>query len=310
MPEITSNQMKNQPERGSLTHKFQYYLFLSISFWVSLLPRGVMVKVGRGFGALGYLIWKERRRIALSNLDLAFGGTKKDEEKRWIAKEAFKNIGATMMELGWGMRRMNEKAFFKIVEVEGLEILRSVLSQRKGAIMLPAHYGNWEIMANAVGYLKFNAHYVAKRLKNPYLDRMVNEYRCETGNKVIYMNGASKEMEEVLKRGGVVATLLDQKVPLHEGGILVKFFGHNAPTTPLIAKLHLLTFAPLLLVRCYPLKGGKCRLVFGPEIRFEPSGDYEKDLHILTQKCLEAIESYIREKPQFWTWGHKRWKLD
>jgi KDO2-lipid IV(A) lauroyltransferase len=149
-----------------------------------------------------------------------------------------------------------------------------------------------------------------KRLKNPFLDRAVNEYRCETGNKVIYMNGASKQMEEVLKRGEVVATLLDQKIPLHEGGILVKFFGHDAATTPLIAKLHLLTFAPLLLVRCYALKSGKCRLVFGTEIRFQPSGDHEKDLHILTQKCLEAIESYIREQPQFWIWGHKRWKLD
>jgi KDO2-lipid IV(A) lauroyltransferase len=269
-----------------------------------------MVKLGRAFGSLTYLIWKGRRRVALSNLDLAFGGTKTEEQKREIAKEAFKNIGATVMELAWGMRRMNEKAFFKIAEVEGLEVLRSALSRGKGAIVLPAHYGNWEIMANACGYLNLNAHYVAKRLKNPYLDKAVNDYRCETGNKVIYMNGASKEMEEALKKGGVVATLLDQKVPLKQGGILVKFFGHDAPTTPLIAKLYLLTFAPLLLARCYPLKGGRCRLIFGPEIRFEPSGDYEKDIYTLTQICLEAIESYIRENPEFWIWGHKRWKLD
>jgi KDO2-lipid IV(A) lauroyltransferase len=140
------------------------------------------------------------------------------------------------------MRRMNEKAFSKIVEVEGLEVLNSALSWRKGAIILPAHYGNWEIMANAVGYLKFNAHYVAKRLKNPCLDKMVNNYRCETGNKVIYTNGASKEMEDALKKGGVVAIFLDQKVPLREGGILVKFFGHDAATIPLIAKLHPASF--------------------------------------------------------------------
>jgi KDO2-lipid IV(A) lauroyltransferase len=78
----------------------EYYLFLSVSFFVSLLSRAIMVKVGRGFGALGYFLWKERRRIALKNLDLAFGEGKTEEEKRWIAKEAFKNIGATMMELG------------------------------------------------------------------------------------------------------------------------------------------------------------------------------------------------------------------
>ena len=60
------------------------------------------------------------------------------------------------------------------------------LSKGKGAIILPAHYGNWKIMANAVGYFNLQAHYVAKRLDNPYIDRAVNDYRCETGNQVIY----------------------------------------------------------------------------------------------------------------------------
>jgi KDO2-lipid IV(A) lauroyltransferase len=205
---------------------------------------------------------------------------------------------------------MNRSVFLRTVKVEGLNIMQSALSKKKGAIILPAHYGNWEIMANAVGYLGIHAHFVAKRLKNPYLDKMVNDYRCETGNRVIYMNGASKEMQKVLQEGGVIATLLDQKVPVHEGGILVDFFGRKAATTPLLAKLHLLTGAPLVLVKCYPLKDGRCRLIFGSEILFEPSGDEEKDVHDLTQKCMDAIEEYIREKPEFWIWGHKRWQLD
>jgi KDO2-lipid IV(A) lauroyltransferase len=146
----------------------------------------------------------------------------------WIAKEAFRNIGASVLELGWGMRRMNRSVFFRTVQVEGLDIIQSALSRKKGAIILPAHYGNWEIMANAVGYLGIHAYFVAKTLKNPYLDKMVNDYRCETGNKVIYMNGASREMRK-------------------------------AATTPLLAKLHLMTGAPLVLVKCYPLKDGRCR---------------------------------------------------
>ena len=48
----------------------------------------------------------------------------------------------------------------------------------------------------------------------------------------------------------------------------------------------------------------------GPEIEFEPSGDDEKDIRDLTQRCSDFIESYIRVKPQFWIWGHKRWKRD
>jgi KDO2-lipid IV(A) lauroyltransferase len=269
-----------------------------------------MVKMGRDLGATSYRLWNQRRRIALSNLASAFCGTKTRAELEWIAEEAFRNIGACMLELAWGFRRMNREVFERVIEVEGLDVMQSALARRKGAIVLPAHYGNWEIMANAIGYLGVNAHFVAKRLKNPFLDKLVNDYRCETGNSVIYMNGASRKMEQVLKKGGVVATLLDQKVPVHEGGILVGFFGRKAATTPLLAHLHLKTSAPLVLVRCYPIEGARCRLVFGPEITFEPSEDDEKDIYELTSKCMEAIEAYIRETPQFWIWGHKRWKLD
>jgi KDO2-lipid IV(A) lauroyltransferase len=295
--------------RSSISQRLEFLVVLTLSFLVSLLPRKEMVKIGRFFGGIGYRLWKDRRRIAISNLRYAFRAKKTREEMEWIAKEAFRNIGASVLELGWGMRRMNRSVFLRTVQVEGLSIMQSALSRKKGAIILPAHYGNWEIMANAVGYLGIHAHFVAKRLKNPYLDKMVNDYRCETGNKVIYMNGASREMQKALQEGGVIATLLDQKVPIHEGGILVDFFGRKAATTPLLAKLHLMTGAPLVPVRCYPLKDGRCRLIFGPEILFEPSGNEEKDIHDLTQQCTDALEEYIREKPEFWIWGHKRWKL-
>lgn len=302
--------MKKEYTRPNTSHRIEYATFLMISFLISLLPRRAMVRVGRGFGAMGYLLWRGRRRVALDNLHAAFGESKTWGEKRWIAREAFKNIGASVLELAWGIRRMNESVFRQAVDVEGLSIIRSAMRRNRGTIILPAHYGNWEIMANAVGYLNIHAHFVAKRLKNPLLDKAVNDYRCETGNHVIYTNGASKKMEAVLKRGEVIATLLDQKVPVHEGGILVDFFGRKAPTTPLLAELHLATGAPLVIVRCYPLKDGRCRLLFGPEIRFSPSGDYRRDVHDLTQACMAAIETYIREQPQFWIWGHKRWKLD
>jgi KDO2-lipid IV(A) lauroyltransferase len=288
----------------------EFRIFLTISFLVSLLPRKVMVKTGRWFGGVGYRLWHTRRRVALGNIEHAFGPKKTHREKIRIARESFKNTGASVVELGWGVRRMNEAVFRRVVDVTGLDLIREALSRNRGAVILPAHYGNWEIMANAVGYLNINAHFVAKRLKNAYLDKVINDYRCETGNRVIHTNGASKKMASVLKNGGVIATLLDQKVPVHEGGILVDFFGRKAATTPLLAELHLETNAPLILARCYPLKRGRCKLVFGPEIVFQPSGNRRKDIHDLTQACMAAIEAYIREDPQYWIWGHKRWKLD
>ena len=302
--------MASRKKRRHFSYRMEFRIFMTVSFLVSLLPRRGMVRVGRFLGGLGCRLWRARRWVALRNIHFAYGETKSWQEKEWIARECFKNATASLLELAWGIRRMNEAVFRETVDVEGLDIARSALSRKQGLIILPAHYGNWEIMANAIGYFGINAHFVAKRLKNPYLDKAINDYRCETGNSVIYTNGASKKMEEVLRRGEVIATLLDQKVPIREGGILVDFFGRRAPTTPLLSELHLATGAPLVMARCYPLHDGRCRLVLGPEIHFDPSGDYDKDVHDLTQVCMDALEDYIRKDPQFWLWGHKRWKLD
>jgi KDO2-lipid IV(A) lauroyltransferase len=56
------------------------------------------------------------------------------------------------------------------------------------------------------------------------------------------------------------------------------------------------------------MKGGRCRLIFGPEIKVVTSGNHAEDVKNITQTCSDFIESYIRETPQFWIWGHKRWK--
>jgi KDO2-lipid IV(A) lauroyltransferase len=298
-------------QEGRFIHRVSYCLFLVLSFFVSLLSRRAMIRTGKFVGGLAYRLWRERREIARENLDHAFGETKTPEEKEKIARESFRGIGATLLELAWGVHRMNEKVFSEIVVVEGVELLRSAATRGKGAILLPAHFGNWEVMASSFGYLReFGAHYVAKRLKNPYLDKMANDYRCRGGNTVIHMNGATKKIVEALEKGHMVGTVLDQKVPIHRGGVLVDFFGRPASVTPLVAELHLDTLAPIVLVRCYPEEGGKCRLVFGPEIDFRPSGDREADVRDLTQTCMDTWESYIREAPQFWIWGHKMWKLD
>jgi lauroyl/myristoyl acyltransferase len=101
--------------RGRISHRLEFLVVWTFSFLISLLPRKEMVKMGRFFGGMGYRLWNDRRRIAMSNLRSAFQADKTREGLEWIAKEAFKNIGASVLELGWGMRRMNRSVFLRTV---------------------------------------------------------------------------------------------------------------------------------------------------------------------------------------------------
>jgi lauroyl/myristoyl acyltransferase len=46
-----------------------------------------------------------------------------------------------------------------------------------------------------------------------------------------------------------------------------------------------------------------------PEIKSAPTGNLQKDVVAITQKIADAQAEYIKERPEFWLWMHKRWKV-
>ncbi len=293
-----------------IQHILGYLVFVVVSFFVCLLPRFVMVRIGRGLGQIVYYCIPQRRSIALSNLDMVYGETKTRNEKEDIAKGSFANIGATVMELLW-MPRVNSRNIFRIVEVDEASVqrLKKGYEAGKGVLISINHFGNWEMINLTHGYLGFQGNYVAKALNNPYLDRLINKRRNRSGTGCIYLNGAITKMEDTLLANKGLANFIDQKWKMKRGGVLVKFMGHDAATTPIVAELALKTGAAIIPPVGHPMKNGQCRIKFGPEISFTPSGDRKKDVADLTKKCIAFTEEYIRENPELWTWGHKRWKV-
>jgi lauroyl/myristoyl acyltransferase len=57
-------------DRLDLFHRIQFGLVLFRSHMIALISRKSMIKIGRLLGGLAYYLWPDRRRIALSNLDL------------------------------------------------------------------------------------------------------------------------------------------------------------------------------------------------------------------------------------------------
>ncbi len=264
--------------------------------------------LGAGVGFLGYYFTPRRRRIALANLDVAFGNAKSPAEKRAIARNSFSHIGAVVFDLITlrGLDRDNIQRFVE-VEPENLEFFRSVLARGKGVIGLVAHYGYPELMAFYQGYVGIRAHFLIRSMDNPYLDEALDRLRRRSGNGIIRRGNAAKKMIEVIREGEAAGILFDQ----HEKSrsrIFVDFFGLPVAASPSVAVFALATGAPIVAATSYPLPGGRCRVVYGPEIKWEPTGDREQDLKNITQECYRFIEGVIRERPQHYLWAHRRWK--
>jgi Kdo2-lipid IVA lauroyltransferase/acyltransferase len=111
----------------------------------------------------------------------------------------------------------------------------------------------------------------------------------------------------VLRRGGTVGLIMDQRVRPGQGMVL-PFFGQPALTTSLPASLSLRTGAPAVPLFAYPEPRGTYRVEALPAIA--PEGEGEEAVARLTARYLAVIEAQIRAHPEQWLWLHRRWRLD
>lgn len=74
------------------------WLGLGLLWLVTLLPYRVLLRLGRGLGALMYRLARSRRQIVELNLQLCFPHMSESERRR-LVKENFASTGMTFFEM-------------------------------------------------------------------------------------------------------------------------------------------------------------------------------------------------------------------
>jgi Kdo2-lipid IVA lauroyltransferase/acyltransferase len=292
----------------SIRHILEYILFKLLLLLIRPLPQQGVVKIGKRLGSLAYLISGKRKQSAKINLDIIFEDSKSSGEKNKIIKKSFENLAVSALQCLW-VTFDTENRVRGLIEEEpvGLDLLRQCLDKNKGVFFLTAHYGNWEIMGLFHGYLNIcQLSSIARKLDNPYLDQATQKLRTASGNKIIYRDESPLKIVRELKRNGSVAVMMDQNTA--KGGVFINFFGKKAATPRALALLSYRNGTPVLPLFCYPTEKGTYHIKYGPEIQFAKSKNREADILSWTYHYAQFIESNIREYPEAWMCGHRRWK--
>jgi lauroyl/myristoyl acyltransferase len=275
---------------------------------VPRLPRESLIAIGRGLGRLGFTFLRHDRKVALANLDLAYGERLSPRRKRRIARGAFESFGQVALEIFWG-KRLDRRKIEEIVEIDPAEValVHQLCARGRGLLAVASHMGSWEIMNHHAAALGFPVATLARRLRNEPLNALVNANRRHLGGEVIYHDDAARGILKALRQKKCIAIPLDQNTRPDRGGCYVDFFGKPVAASRSIATFALRTGAPVVLSTCYPLPGGRYRIVWGPEIPVPPEDTPDRE-RVLTQTCLSLIESKVRERPDAWLWMYRRWK--
>jgi Kdo2-lipid IVA lauroyltransferase/acyltransferase len=292
--------VKNAPVR----HALEYALAAPLLALVGALPHVASRPLGAALGELVHAADRRRRRVAQENLAQALpelaGG-----ERRRLARQCFRHFGAVFLD-GLSAARFDRVELCRRTEGIGLEHLARAEERGRGVILLSAHFGNWEIVPPYVALARGPMAAVGRPVDNPWIDRRVRALRERFGNQLLDKRGAVREMFRVLRAGGRLGLLIDQRVRPAEA-IDVPFFGRPALTSPIVARLALKTGAPIVPVVGDHRPGGRYRVEFLepllPEGRDDDASTFE-----LTRRAVAVGERTIRAAPERWLWMHDRWR--
>jgi KDO2-lipid IV(A) lauroyltransferase len=273
---------------------------------LGLLPRPAARFVGACFAAAAYAMRTQLRQAAMFNLQLAFPDWT-DAKRRRVIRRMIQQIGWMAGEFSQ-FPKYGRKQIETIVALDGSENFEAARRLGKGVLFLTGHMSAWELAPYAHALYGYRLHFLVRPIANLRVDRLINEYRCLSGNRPIDKNRSARAILKVLGEGGTVGVLSDQNTSLEEG-VFVSFFGVPASTTSGLARVALRTDAavvPGFLV--WDQERRTYRLRFDPAVELARTGDEEADIRENTARFTRIIEDYIRRYPDQWIWVHKRWK--
>lgn len=216
-----------------------------------------------------------------------------------IVRGMWDNLGRTLAEYPHLRQIAAER-----VEVVNEDVRRRMLDDGLPGFFVSAHFGNWEVPGPAARALGMDTATVYRAPNNRFVDRMIAGYRGEKPERLIPKGAdGARAMMRALSEGAHVCILVDQKM---NDGIEATFFGRRAMTAPAAARLALRRGTPTALVRIERLDGARFRHTFVP-VEDPPPDDSAASVQALTQRFNDALETWIRERPEQWLWMHRRW---
>lgn len=270
---------------------------------IAWLPRKLALSVGVYLGRIVFLLSRGQKSRACKHLKQSLGIGQPMAEQ--LVRRSFQNIGKNLMEF-MQLPRMSPRTLHQLVTFEGKEHIDRALAQGRGAIILTAHFGNWELLGARILASGYTIRGITRQLRSKRLEAIVSSYREKVGWQGIDRDRAVREVLRCLHRNELIAILAD--VDTRTRGIFVDFFGRPAytPYSPVAFALKTGTvILPTFIIR---QSDDSHRAIVEAPLSLQQSGKKEEDLLVNTQRFTKVIESYIRRYPEQWIWMHERWK--
>jgi Kdo2-lipid IVA lauroyltransferase/acyltransferase len=249
-------------------------------------------------------VFRYRRKTILNNLHMVYGENL-PANKKILLRNIYRNFTYLWFEV-MHTKKITPENFNDHFIVHGFEIFEQLIQRNKGLILISGHFGNFEWTPIILGIKGYFYTAIAKRQRNPYVNKFITESREFFGGKIIFVKKALKEGLNVLRKKKLLLLVGDQDA--RKKGVFVDFLGIPSSTAVGTAVFHLRTGAPILFIALIRKSYAHFE-VFFEEIKAPENLKYSEESIIeITQIHTRVLEKWIRKYPEQWFWMHRRWK--
>lgn len=197
-----------------------------------------------------------------------------------------------------------------LVEVDdSIDRLDEILARGRGAIVITAHLGDWELLCARLRRRGHGGAVVGRVRRRDSSHRWLVDMRRAYGVETLPQDAPPRDALRVLRDGGVLGLLTDLRVKRLDGRD-VPFFGVPARTMTAPAAFARVHGAPLVPVRCVrPFGATRYRLSVDAPLELRDDVAREDATLDLLARQNRLFERWIIDAPEQWAWHQRRWDV-
>jgi Kdo2-lipid IVA lauroyltransferase/acyltransferase len=276
-----------------------FFLYL-----ISLLPFWFLYLISDLLFVILYHIAGYRRKVVQENLRNSFP-EKSEDERKLIERKYYKYMADLMVETIKSVS-MSAKSVHKRMVCTNPELMEYYFSKGKSILAAAGHYGNWEMACLSFGFLTDKRRVIVyKPQSNEVFTDFFNKIRSRFGAEMISMRQTLRKLIEYKNELTFTVLASDQTPTRGDTQYFTSFL--NQPTAVFlgIEKLTKVMDCVVIFYKIDLIKRGYYTYTFVPLVE-EPK---QTKPYQITEIHVKYLETLIREKPEYWLWSHRRWKI-
>ena len=282
-----------------------YYLIYGLLYLFSLLPFFILYHISDFVYALMYYVFGYRKRVVMSNLEIAFP-EKTLRERKKIARKFYHNLADTFLEIIKSIS-MSDRAFSKRCR-GNFEIVNELAEKGKSVQLHSGHQFNWEygslLMSKTITALPHYAVYIP--IQNKVMSRLFLKIRQKYGARFINATEFRSKREELFKEKFSIILAADQNPGNPSTSYWQYYFKRPAPfiTGPETGARKNNT--AVVFVRSRKPRRGYYECICS----VFTDNAAQTGIGEITRGFRDFLEQVIAEEPDNYLWTHRRWKWE